>query len=193
MKNGKRPTKAQKKILAFYGFHPEDWLISKNTSTELVILHRTYQTYPEASGYRNHIIPLRGETLLSPNAAKDGDKPVKMQSRQSIYNSLQTEVFLMAKAKLTLKQEADMLSAVNQIKELEAAGKQLKKQADELRSQVKAMMDKKHLEEMDVGNFTVRYTTVVSSRFDSRAFQETHQALYDQYCVASESKRFTIS
>lgn len=28
----------------------------------------------------------------------------------------------MAKAKLTLKQEADMLSAVNQIKELEAAG-----------------------------------------------------------------------
>ena len=95
----------------------------------------------------------------------------------------------MAKAKLTLKQEADMLSAVNQIKELEAAGKQLKKQADELRSQVKAMMDKKHLEEMDVGNFTVRYTTVV----DSRAFQETHQALYDQYCVASESKRFTIS
>ena len=75
----------------------------------------------------------------------------------------------MAKAKLTLKQEADMLSAV------------------------KAMMDKKHLEEMDVGNFTVRYTTVVSSRFDSRAFQETHQALYDQYCVASESKRFTIS
>ena len=40
MKNGKRPTKAQKKILAFYGFHPEDWLISKTTSTELVILHR---------------------------------------------------------------------------------------------------------------------------------------------------------
>lgn len=133
---------------------------------------------------------MRGETLLSPNAAKDGDKPVKMQSRQFIFIQ---EVFLMAKAKLTLKQEADMLSAVNQIKELEAAGKQLKKQADELRSQVKAMMDKKHLEEMDVGNFTVRYTTVVSSRFDSRAFQETHQALYDQYCVASESKRFTIS
>lgn len=131
--------------------------------------------------------------LLSPNAAKDGDKPVKMQSRQFIFIHFHTGGIFMAKAKLTLKQEADMLSAVNQIKELEAAGKQLKKQADELRSQVKAMMDKKHLEEMDVGNFTVRYTTVVSSRFDSRAFQETHQALYDQYCVASESKRFTIS
>ena len=136
---------------------------------------------------------MRGVILLSPNAAKDGDKPVKMQSRQFIFIHFHTGGIFMAKAKLTLKQEADMLSAVNQIKELEAAGKQLKKQADELRSQVKAMMDKKHLEEMDVGNFTVRYTTVVSSRFDSRAFQETHQALYDQYCVASESKRFTIS
>ena len=39
MKNGKRPTKAQKKILAFYGFHPEDWLISLNTSSEMVIIH----------------------------------------------------------------------------------------------------------------------------------------------------------
>lgn len=96
-------------------------------------------------------------------------------------------------AKLTLKQEAEVLSAVNQIKELEAAEKKLKKQSDELRSRIKALMEKKHLEEMEVGTFTVRYTTVVSSRFDSRAFQETHRALYDQYCVASESKRFSIS
>ena len=99
----------------------------------------------------------------------------------------------MAKAKLTLKQEADMLSAVNQIKELEAAGKQLKKEADELRSKFNSIMDNKQLEVIELGTFTVRYTTVVSSRFDSRAFQETHQSLYDQYCVASESKRFTIS
>lgn len=34
------PHQGTEKILAFYGFHPEDWLISKNTSTELVILHR---------------------------------------------------------------------------------------------------------------------------------------------------------
>ena len=88
---------------------------------------------------------------------------------------------------------ADKKEIIKPFRMTKVEAQQLKKQADELRSQVKAMMDKKHLEEMDVGNFTVRYTTVVSSRFDSRAFQETHQALYDQYCVASESKRFTIS
>ncbi len=69
---------------------------------------------------------MRGVILLSPNAAKDGDKPVKMQSRQFIFIHFHTGGIFMAKAKLTLKQEADMLSAVNQIKELEAAGKQLK-------------------------------------------------------------------
>ena len=40
MNNGKRPTKAQIMIVAFFGFHPEDWLSAKNASTELVILHR---------------------------------------------------------------------------------------------------------------------------------------------------------
>lgn len=40
MKNGKRPTKAQKNLLRYSGLTPDDWLISKNTSTEMIIVHR---------------------------------------------------------------------------------------------------------------------------------------------------------
>lgn len=40
MKNGKRPTKAQKNLLRYAGLTPDDWLISKNTSTETVVVHR---------------------------------------------------------------------------------------------------------------------------------------------------------
>lgn len=40
MKNGKRPTKAQKSLLRYAGLAPDDWLISKNTSTETVVVHR---------------------------------------------------------------------------------------------------------------------------------------------------------
>lgn len=40
MKNGKRPTKAQRMLIQSLGFQPDDWLISKNTSTEMVIVHR---------------------------------------------------------------------------------------------------------------------------------------------------------
>ena len=40
MKNGKNPTKSQKQLLQQFGFQAEDWLIVKNTSTELLIQHR---------------------------------------------------------------------------------------------------------------------------------------------------------
>lgn len=96
-------------------------------------------------------------------------------------------------AKLTLKQEAEMVAAVEQIKEIEAAENKLKKQADELKSKLKATMEKKHLEEVDVGIYTVRYKEVISQKFDSKAFRETHEALFYQYLVESAAKRFSIS
>ena len=40
MKQGKRPTREQKIILKRFGFEPSDWLVCKNTSTELVIACR---------------------------------------------------------------------------------------------------------------------------------------------------------
>ncbi len=40
MKHGKRPTKEQKIILKRFGFAPDDWLISKNTTEHLVIVCR---------------------------------------------------------------------------------------------------------------------------------------------------------
>lgn len=40
MKNGKNPTKAQKIFLKERGLNPDDWLISKNTSTEMRLIHR---------------------------------------------------------------------------------------------------------------------------------------------------------
>ena len=40
MKHGKKPTVAQKKFIKESGLNPENWLISKNTAEEMVILHR---------------------------------------------------------------------------------------------------------------------------------------------------------
>lgn len=54
MKNGKRPTKSQKKLLSSLGIQPDDWLISKNTSTETVVVHRLTgctRTIPKRRNY----------------------------------------------------------------------------------------------------------------------------------------------
>lgn len=40
MKNGKRPTRQQKKLLGKLGLNPMDWLVSKNMPGEMVIIHR---------------------------------------------------------------------------------------------------------------------------------------------------------
>lgn len=95
----------------------------------------------------------------------------------------------MAKAKLTLKQEADMLSAVNQIKELEATGKQLKKQADELRSQGKAMR-----KPTDTGNrcfdqFWAMYPRKVGKEKARRAFEKIQPSETELQKMLAELER----
>ena len=40
MKNGKNPTVRQKKLMAEWHLNYENWLVVKDTSTEMVIIHR---------------------------------------------------------------------------------------------------------------------------------------------------------
>lgn len=40
MKHGKNPTKAQKRIIAYYKLDPKEWLVSKVTGRQLCLIHR---------------------------------------------------------------------------------------------------------------------------------------------------------
>lgn len=40
MKNGKRLTYTQRKLVQMFGLDAHDWLVVKDTSTEMVIVHR---------------------------------------------------------------------------------------------------------------------------------------------------------
>lgn len=40
MKNGKKPTAQQRKLMQKNALDPKEWLVCKDTSTELVIVHR---------------------------------------------------------------------------------------------------------------------------------------------------------
>ena len=40
MKQGKKPTYEQRKLLAAYGLNTYDWLVSKDTSGKMVLVHR---------------------------------------------------------------------------------------------------------------------------------------------------------
>ncbi len=44
MKNGKKPTYEQRKRLEAWGLNPREWLVSKDTPNETVIVHRHTDT-----------------------------------------------------------------------------------------------------------------------------------------------------
>ena len=96
-------------------------------------------------------------------------------------------------AKLTIRQQNAMLEAIRQIRELEVAKREVTKAIGEQQQIIKDMMTCKQVEVLELGEYTVRYTTVTTSRFDSAAFKKTNAELYAQYTVPSTSKRFSIS
>lgn len=93
---------------------------------------------------------------------------------------------------LTKRQAAAMLLMVQKIKELEALKKELDAQIKENTDMVKELMESKMLEEVEVGEYTVRWAALAASRFDSTAFKKEHEELYMQYLKPSTSKRFSI-
>lgn len=44
MKHGKKPTVRQMKLMKEWGMNPKEWFVSKDTSTELVVVHRHTDT-----------------------------------------------------------------------------------------------------------------------------------------------------
>ena len=88
--------------------------------------------------------------------------------------------------------ERKLTNRVRKLKELEAQQKELEKEIEELKNEIKEDMAAKGLEEQRAGDFIVRFTTVISNRFNTKAFQADHSKLYDRYIKPSESKRFSV-
>lgn len=87
----------------------------------------------------------------------------------------------------------EMVSKVRELKELKAMAEELAAEIAAIEDIIKAEMLSQGVEEMQVDVFKVRYKTVVSSRFDSKAFKVTHAELYNQYTKQTESRRFTVA
>ena len=89
--------------------------------------------------------------------------------------------------------ERMIVNRVRKLKELEAQQKKIEEQIDALKAEIKADMQRKDLEEQKAGDYMVRFTTVISNRFDGKAFKADHAKLYDQYMRTTESRRFSIA
>ncbi len=66
-------------------------------------------------------------------------------------------------------------------------------EAEAIRDEIKAEMLKRNTEELTVGQYIIRWTSVLSNRFDTTGFKKMYADLYKQYTKQTASRRFTVS
>lgn len=87
----------------------------------------------------------------------------------------------------------EITSKIEALRELESLIEEAKAEAESLRDEIKAEMLNRDTEELEAGQYVVRYTTVLSNRFDTTSFKKLHGELYRAYTKQTTSKRFSIS
>ena len=82
---------------------------------------------------------------------------------------------------------------VRDLKELKLMAAEMADEITSLEDAIKAEMTSRNTDEIIVDVFKVRWTPVVSNRFDSAAFKNNHADLYRQYSKPVETRRFSIN
>lgn len=88
----------------------------------------------------------------------------------------------------------ELLKNIETLIEYEAAIEELKAEADEIRNIIKGEMNARETEELEIGSHIVRFTSVLTTRFDTKRFKEVFgEELYKAYTKEVASKRFSIA
>ena len=66
-------------------------------------------------------------------------------------------------------------------------------EAEALRDAIKQEMMERGTEELTAGQYIVRWTSVLTNRFDTTGFKKTYGDLYKTFTKQIASRRFTIS
>ena len=87
----------------------------------------------------------------------------------------------------------ELLAKIELLNKYEAMLEELKNEADTIRNSIKAEMEAREVEELIAGQYIIRWTPVLSSRFDATSFKKVMPELYKAYTKQTASRRFSIS
>jgi predicted phage-related endonuclease len=87
----------------------------------------------------------------------------------------------------------ELTNKIESLRDLESLIEEAKAEAETLRDEIKSEMMLRDVEEMSIGQYIVRFTSVLSNRFDTTGFKKAYAELYKQYTKQTASRRFTIS
>jgi len=86
----------------------------------------------------------------------------------------------------------ELVAKIEALNEWEALLEEAKVEAEALRDSIKAEMLQQNTEELEAGAYIIRWTSVLSNRFDTTAFKREHNDLYQAFTKQVSSRRFSI-
>lgn len=88
----------------------------------------------------------------------------------------------------------EIVSKIKSLKEWEAMQEEAAAMVESIKDEIKRHMDAMGTETLEAGQYIARFTTVQSSRFDTKRFKnEIGEDVYKRFCRETLSRRFTIS
>ena len=89
--------------------------------------------------------------------------------------------------------DRQLKNRLQRLQDLEQQIKALEASADDLRAEIKATMEDRQTDELQVTGFIVRWKEVLSRRLDSTALKKALPDVWQTYSKESISKRFTVT
>ena len=87
----------------------------------------------------------------------------------------------------------ELLNKIEALNEWEALMEEEKAEAEAIRDSIKQEMLDRELEELECGQYIIRYQSIVSNRFDNSAFKKALPDVYQAFIKQSTSRRFSIA
>ena len=87
----------------------------------------------------------------------------------------------------------ELTAQIESLRALEELIEEARTEAEALRDTIKQEMLNREVETLEAGQYIVRWTSVLSQRFDCTAFKKVMPDVYKAYTKQVSSKRFTIT
>lgn len=87
----------------------------------------------------------------------------------------------------------DLVMKVEKLKELEELLEEVKTEAESVRDEIKQEMLTQDTEELEAGQYIIRWISVLTNRFDTTACKKVLPDVYKAYTKQITSRRFTIA
>lgn len=133
------------------------------------------------------IIQYAERNNIPQNAIKTTKNVLTNYVKRSIIKSIKgtKEITAMTKSELIAKIEA--------LNEWETLMEEAKAEAEAIRDSIKAEMLERETEELEAGAYIIRWTSILSNRFDTTGFKKAYGELYKAFTKQTSSRRFSIS